>query len=396
MSRKIYLPTLGIWEDIDDEMLLSDVPRIIDGVVVDPVTGNGPLLVGPAHPLAPGAPTGPYVVAATSSQSGVGTIGTMASTPTANDTITKIMKVTAPAGARAVTISWYCPSGLACSRLWVCVQPLEGDSEAAAKLSIRGGEVFPLNTGESISFGVTPTDADLTYVYLVAEYASGSLYTDASAVVQWWSQGRADQITTAFNGQVLNRIVSPYLYIPLMHSGSTTGKVTRYSNVTGLSSELNITGTEDYTTRVPMLTLNETTCVLDRTQPMADFASLGTGIQMLLFANVYFVSPVSGAYAVSMSNVTPTGEIYGGYGLALTGAVQMRVKWQPNGDANGDLPGSSLTIAAATRYSVMLAFDCRNEVVRTFINGTESALCAMTFPSNSANARYPIIKAAEL
>jgi len=95
-----------------------------------------------------------------------------------------------------------------------------------------------------------------------------------------------------------------------------------------------------------------------------------------------------------MSNVTPTGEIYGGYGLALTGAVQMRVKWQPNGDANGDLPGSSLTIAAATRYSVMLAFDCRNEVVRTFINGTESALCAMTFPSNSANARYPIIKAA--
>lgn len=40
MSRKIYLPTLGIWEDIDDGTLLSDVPRIVDGALIDPVAGT--------------------------------------------------------------------------------------------------------------------------------------------------------------------------------------------------------------------------------------------------------------------------------------------------------------------------------------------------------------------
>ena len=40
MSRKIYLPTLGVWEDVDDITLLQDVPRVSsDGVLIDQATG---------------------------------------------------------------------------------------------------------------------------------------------------------------------------------------------------------------------------------------------------------------------------------------------------------------------------------------------------------------------
>lgn len=43
MSRKIYLPVLGIWEDVDDVTLLQDVPRVSsDGALIDPATGNTP------------------------------------------------------------------------------------------------------------------------------------------------------------------------------------------------------------------------------------------------------------------------------------------------------------------------------------------------------------------
>ena len=41
MSRKIYLPTLGVWEDVDDVTLLKDVPRVSsDGALIDPATGG--------------------------------------------------------------------------------------------------------------------------------------------------------------------------------------------------------------------------------------------------------------------------------------------------------------------------------------------------------------------
>ena len=43
MSRKIYLPTLGVWEDVDDVTLLRDVPRVSsDGALINPATGARP------------------------------------------------------------------------------------------------------------------------------------------------------------------------------------------------------------------------------------------------------------------------------------------------------------------------------------------------------------------
>lgn len=40
MSCKIYLPTLGVWEDVDDITLLQDVPRVSsDGILIDQATG---------------------------------------------------------------------------------------------------------------------------------------------------------------------------------------------------------------------------------------------------------------------------------------------------------------------------------------------------------------------
>ena len=40
MSRKIYLPVLGVWEDIDDVTLLNGVPRVSsDGILINPATG---------------------------------------------------------------------------------------------------------------------------------------------------------------------------------------------------------------------------------------------------------------------------------------------------------------------------------------------------------------------
>lgn len=45
MSRKIYLPTLGVWEDVDDATLLKDVPRVSsDGILINPVTGDAGLI----------------------------------------------------------------------------------------------------------------------------------------------------------------------------------------------------------------------------------------------------------------------------------------------------------------------------------------------------------------
>lgn len=41
MSRKIYLPVLGVWEDVDDTTLLSGVPRVsTSGGLIDPSTGH--------------------------------------------------------------------------------------------------------------------------------------------------------------------------------------------------------------------------------------------------------------------------------------------------------------------------------------------------------------------
>lgn len=45
MSRKIYLPTLGVWEDVDDATLLKDVPRVSsDGILINPVTAQPHLM----------------------------------------------------------------------------------------------------------------------------------------------------------------------------------------------------------------------------------------------------------------------------------------------------------------------------------------------------------------
>ena len=49
MSRKIYLPTLGVWEDVDDATLLKDVPRVSsEGILINPATG---LPIAPAAPV---------------------------------------------------------------------------------------------------------------------------------------------------------------------------------------------------------------------------------------------------------------------------------------------------------------------------------------------------------
>lgn len=372
-------------------IIKKDINGVITGLTDDNGTDlNIPSLTGTTTPLPPGTPNGPHSIAATSSQSGTGTVGTMLASPTASDNLTKIMKVTAPADARAVTISYRCPTGLACGRLWICVQPLVGDQEAAAKLAVRGGEVFSLNGGESRSFGVTANDENLTYVYLVAEFASGTGYTDASVVVQWWTQGMANQITSEYNGQVLNKIVSPYLYIPFMKSGTTAGTVQRYSNVTGLSSDITLTGTENYSSRVPMLTVDGTTYLADRTAAMADFTRLDADSQMIIIANAYFSGLTGTQYVLSFGIGVATGQKYGGYGLASTSATVAKIKWQPNGDVSADLPGSSIPIAANTSIVFALLFDCRNNTIRSVANGIEYAPCAMIFPTDSTKSKYPM------
>ena len=44
MSRKIYLPVLGIWEDIDDVTLLNDVPRVVNGHLIAPPNWAAPTM----------------------------------------------------------------------------------------------------------------------------------------------------------------------------------------------------------------------------------------------------------------------------------------------------------------------------------------------------------------
>lgn len=362
------------------------------GTLTDPSTGESvyPIMASTIALPAP-TPAALCTVAAAVNQS-TGVIGTMASTKTAADALVKQLKLTLPAGTRAVTVDYTAPSGLACGPMWMTVEPLE-DQLSASRLAVGGSEAFRILPGQKISFGVEAGDADLTRIYLAAEYAGGTGYTDASVYVQCWEQSIADQVTLRWLGQVKNTLVSDHLYVPFAAAGASSGYIKRYSNNATLAADLAIVGTENYSTNIPGLTLDGSTYYKDVSSAMALFASLAANDQMLILLDFKFATNPSSHYVFSMGSATATGDIYGGYGLQLPGAGSAKFKWQPNGDANADLGNVPIQTTGSRYYGAFLV-DCRNDVVRSANAGVEAAPLDMTFPSNTALNRYPLVKAA--
>ena len=194
MSRKIYLPVLGIWEDVDDVTLLQDVPRVSsDGALINPLTGEAysyTLDAAPrVSPLVYNARVNTFTAAA-SLDAANAVIGCLDTTPTAAECLLVQLNLEFAADdyVYGVEIAVSDTAGLVPKDVKFIAQP--GDYVQASQALAGTSNAEPVTVATGTTVIVLFKDADGEKVYVTAgtlvwtARSGGSGYTGATVIVK--------------------------------------------------------------------------------------------------------------------------------------------------------------------------------------------------------------------
>lgn len=378
--------------------------RRSDGTAYGLQTAEGDVLSAAMQPAdaLPMSPAGIITAAASATQASQ-IAGTMLATPTATDTLTRIVRKDCAAGARAVRLSlsgWL--TERACGGAWVTISAAD-DVEAADILSSRlpSRGAFRVLPGQTVSLGVVEGEPNIASVYVAFEYASGTGFAGVTLSVSAYTQALADQMTLWQASSYQRKLASKHVYFPFSEAAGTITAHDAGIGVNPASTVLSVSGTTTglYADRgfITPNAANLNQIIMSDAAYNAHFVPNGLqGIGGLLF--IYSIK-----CAAFVQEAGPIDQYLFGYGhFSAANSIQLffdktagNVSYRYSSKENNTLT-KAMTIKAGDSLitNVCHLFDFKNAQVLTGING--AAMPTMSIPGTAAQplaARNPVLLA---
>lgn len=186
--------------------------------------------------------------------------------------------------------------------------------------------------------------------------------------------------------EISNVSAGQLYWLPHHAAGATSTVTPLVSTVTGISSaDVSTTTALTYGAYDGMASSAGTAIVIDRTQAMADFASLDTALyQMVMGIRARYAATPTGQFIMSGGWI-PGSTSYGGYGIEWDNASTGNIKWQPTGGSTSNAC-SLPNISVNQIFNVVVCFDVQHAAFATYKNGSVGPSAAMPGPAPKVRA----------